>query len=134
LHYFFVGVFVAFQRKVDRFREIREYGESLIIMDQHAHKTSIQALGNTNTRIALQTDLDKDRMALAGCMLLRRDQEEWLGKLAIGEAIVKTGSFETPFLVRTPKFEITKGTVTDYDLRSQFRNRSRAPSHPRGEQ
>ena len=38
------------------FREVREYGISLIILDQHAHKTSTQALGNTNVRIALQTD------------------------------------------------------------------------------
>ena len=111
------------------FREIREYGESIIILDQHAHKTSTQALGNTNTRIALQTDLDRDRKALAGCMLLKRDQEEWLGKLQIGEGIVKTGNTKNPFLIKIPKFKITKGTVTDYDLYREF-NKSKQFKNP----
>jgi hypothetical protein len=107
------------------FREVREYGEGIIILDQHAHKTSVQALGNTNIRIAMQTDLDRDRKALAGCMLLKRDEEEWLGKQQIGQAIVKTGNYETPFQITIPKFQIRKGTVTDYDLYTAFRKRKR---------
>jgi hypothetical protein len=108
------------------FREIREYGEAIIILDQHPHKTSIQALGNTNTRIALQTDLEKDRKALSGCMLLKRDQEEWLGKLEIGYGVAKIGETENPFMIKIPKFDIRKGVVTDYDLSREFRRRKPA--------
>lgn len=117
------------------FREVREYGESIIIFDQHPHKTSVQALGNTNIRIAMQTDLEKDRKALAGCMLLKRDQEEWIGKQQIGEAIVKTGNIENPFQIKIPKFEIEKGTVTDYELSKEFKRKPtkispKDPTHP----
>ncbi len=110
------------------FREVREYGEAIVVLDQHAHKTSVQALGNTNTRIALQTDLEKDRKALAGCMLIKRDDEPWLGKLKIGCAIVKTGQAENPFLIKIPKFHIQKGVVTDQDLFREFRKKTRRPS------
>ena len=110
------------------FREIREYGEAIIILDQHPHKTSVQALGNTNIRIAMQTDLDKDRKALAGCMLLKRDQEEWLGRQQVGEAIVKTGNVETPFQIVIPKFDIEKGVISDYDLYRMFRHKQKPVS------
>lgn len=102
------------------FREIREYGEALIILDQHPHRTSTQALGNTDIRIAMQTELEKDRLALAGSMLLSREESECLARLTPGLAIAKTGNTERPFLVRIPKFEISKGCVTDYELHRAF--------------
>lgn len=112
------------------FREIREYGESIIILDQHPHKTSVQALGNTNIRIALQTELEKDRKALAGCMLVKRDQEEWFGKLQIGYGIVKIGEAENPFLIKIPEFKIEKGVITDYLLKREFKKKSLKPTPP----
>tara|TARA_Y100000031_G_scaffold97821_1_gene107212 strand:+ start:1579 stop:2940 length:1362 start_codon:yes stop_codon:yes gene_type:complete len=105
------------------FREVREYGEGIIILDQHPHKTSVQALGNANIRIAMQTDLKEDRKALAGCMMIKKDQEEWLGKLQVGEAIVKTGSAVNPFLIKIPKFKIAKGVTTDQELKNAFRKK-----------
>ena len=82
----------------------------------------------------MQTDLDKDRRALSRCMLLKKDQEEWLGKIKIGLAIVKTGNTENAFLVKIPKFNIEKGTATDYDLYRKFRKKpqktSLDPAHP----
>ena len=42
------------------FREIREFGESLILLDQHPSKISLSALGNTNCTIAMNL---KDRSA-----------------------------------------------------------------------
>lgn len=119
------------------FREIREYGESIIILDQHPHKTSVQALGNTNTRIALQTELEKDRRALAGCMMMKKEQEEWLGKLQIGYGIAIIEETENPFIIKIPKFEIKKGVVTDYMLKREFKKTNRrssaTPLTPRGE-
>jgi hypothetical protein len=71
----------------------------------------------------MQTDLDRDRKALAGCMLLDKEAEIWLGKLQIGEAIVKTGNAENPFTIKIPEFKIRKGTVTDQDLKRMFNKR-----------
>ncbi|HEB35149.1 MAG TPA: hypothetical protein ENI18_04835 [Candidatus Aminicenantes bacterium] len=51
----------------------------------------------------------------------KRDQEEWLGRQQVGEAIVKTGNVETPFQIVIPKFEIEKGVISDYDLYRMFR-------------
>jgi energy-coupling factor transporter ATP-binding protein EcfA2 len=113
------------------FRELREFGESIIIFDQHPHRTSSQALGNTNIKIGMQMDLEKDRYALAGCLLLNRDQREFLGRLKVGEGIAKTGETEKPFLVKMEKVELVKGSVTDYQLKHIFKNKYiPAPPNP----
>ena len=56
-------------------------------------------------------------------MLLKRDQEEWLGKLEIGYGVAKIGETENPFMIKIPKFDIRKGVVTDHDLSREFRRR-----------
>lgn len=109
------------------FREIREYGESITILDQHPHKTSVQALGNANIRIVMQLDLERDRKAIAGCILMNNDQEEWLGRLQIGYAVAKNGETENPFMIKVPKFEIQKGVITDYALRREFKAKNKEP-------
>ena len=49
-------------------REVRELGESIVLVDQHPSQISIPALGNTYCTIALNMKHSKDINALAEIM------------------------------------------------------------------
>ncbi len=99
-------------------REIREFGESIIFLDQHPSLVSIPALGNSYCTIAMNLKHGNDVSALGRAMLLKDEDKESLGKLPVGEAIVKIqGRWTKPFHVRFPEFQIQKGKITDADLR-----------------
>jgi len=95
------------------FREIREFGEALIILDQHPSQISLPALGNTYCTICMNLKHKSDINAISQCMLL--DQEkDLLGSLEVGQAIVKLqGRIARPFQIMIPEFVIEKGKVTD---------------------
>jgi len=95
------------------FREIREFGEALIILDQHPSQISLPALGNTYATICMNLKHKSDINAIIQCMLL--DQEkDLLGSLEVGQAIVKLqGRIARPFQITIPEFVIEKGKVTD---------------------
>ncbi|MCC6487750.1 MAG: ATP-binding protein [Candidatus Hydrogenedentes bacterium] len=100
------------------FREIREFGEAIIILDQHPSKIAISALGNTYTTICLNLKHAKDVSAMSQAMLLENDEKDLLGSLEVGQAVVKLqGRAPRPFLIEIPEFELTKGTVTDNAIR-----------------
>ncbi|MGB3479886.1 MAG: DUF87 domain-containing protein [bacterium] len=103
------------------FREIREFGESLIILDQHPCQISLPALGNTYTTIVMNLKHKKDVSAIAQCMMLDSSEKDYPGNLEVGEAIVRLqGRIMKPFLVKVPEFEIKKGAVTDEMLREKM--------------
>ncbi len=96
------------------FREIREFGESLILLDQHPSQISLPALGNTYCTICLNLKHSKDVSAMAQCMLLDGPEKDILGNLEVGQAVVKLqGRTQGPFLMKIPQFEITKGSISD---------------------
>jgi hypothetical protein len=102
------------------FREIREFGESLIILDQHPCQISLPALGNTYTTIVMNLKHKKDVSAIAQCMMLDSSEKEYPGNLEVGEAIIRLqGRIMKPFLIKVPEFEIKKGIVTDEILRER---------------
>jgi len=102
-------------------REIRELGESLILLDQHPCLISIPALGNTNCTIAMSLKHRLDVNAIAHAMLIEEDQKEYLGMLEIGWGIVRMQNrLSKPFLVKFPLFEIKKGTMTDEGVRDKM--------------
>jgi hypothetical protein len=95
------------------FREIREFGESLILLDQHPSKISLFALGNTYCTICMNLKHKTDINAVGQCMLLDKEREI-LGSLDVGQAVVKLqGRITRPFQVSIPLFEIEKGKITD---------------------
>jgi hypothetical protein len=95
------------------FREIREFGESMVLLDQSPSRISLPSLGNTYTTIAMNLKHRTDINAMAQCLLLDQDKD-MLGSLEIGEAIVKLqGRIGRPFKIRIPEFKIVKGTATD---------------------
>ncbi len=106
-------------------REIRELGESIILIDQHPSLISKPALGNTYTTIAMNLKHGSDVTAMADSMLLDSDQKDYLGELPIGAAIVKMqGRWFKPFLVKFPYLSIKKGGVTDFDIKQKMRSYS----------
>ena len=104
------------------FREIREFGESLILLDQHPSKISLPALGNTYTTICMNLKHKTDINAVAQCLLLDKEKE-LLGSLEVGEAVAKLqGRIPRAFQVKIPEFIIHKGTVTDDQIRKYMKN------------
>jgi hypothetical protein len=95
-------------------REIRELGESVILLDQHPSLISLPALGNTYCTVAMNLKHKSDTDAVANCLLLHSLDKDFLGKIETGYGIVRLqGRGFTPFLVRFPLVRIKKGIVTD---------------------
>ena len=99
-------------------REIRELGESMVIIDQHPSKISDSALGNLGTKFVLTLSLNQDVQAVANAMLLERDQQKFLSKLTMGQTICRSDRLTEPVLLSIPPFPVNKGSVTDEDLKS----------------
>jgi hypothetical protein len=102
-------------------REIRELGEAVILIDQHPSLISKPALGNTYTTIAMNLKHKDDVLAASNAMLLGRGEQDYLGELEVGSAIVKLqGRWFRPFLVKFPLINVPKGSVTDEKLKEQM--------------
>ena len=99
-------------------REIRELGESIILIDQHPSLISLPALGNTFCTIGMNLKHRTDVNTIADAMLLETDEKKYLGRLEVGEAVIKLqGRWFRPFLIEIPEVKIKKGYVTDEKLK-----------------
>ena len=110
------------------FREIREFGESLILLDQHPSKISLYALGNTYCTICMNLKHKTDINAMGQCLLLDKEREI-LGTLEVGQAVVKLqGRIAMPFQITIPEFIIEKGKISDALIKQHMQNI--APAEP----
>lgn len=110
------------------FREIREFGESLIILDQHPSQISLPALGNTYCTICMNLKHKTDINAIGQCLLLDKEKD-LLGTLKVGQAIVKLqGRVARPFQIKVPEFIVEKGKVTDNHIMEHMQHT--APAVP----
>lgn len=101
-------------------REIRELGESIILIDQHPSLISMPALGNTYTTVCFGLKHKADMNTISESLLLEREQVDFLGQLETGLAIVKLqGRYFKPFLVKFPLFPVKKGIVSDRDIKGR---------------
>lgn len=92
------------------FREIREYGESIVIIDQMPSTLMDSAIANTATQITLCLKHSDDVRAAGNAMLLDHDEKLFLGKLPVGTAIVKLQNrWHAPFILRLPYVAIKAG-------------------------
>ena len=102
-------------------REIREFGEAIVLLDQLPSLISKPALENTFTTICLNLKEKGDVTAAAKAMLLETDDVRHLGRLPVGWGIVKLQDrWPRPFMVRFPLFAIQKGAVGDELVRQRF--------------
>ncbi|HLC77988.1 MAG TPA: DUF87 domain-containing protein [Candidatus Nanoarchaeia archaeon] len=95
------------------YREMREYGTSLICLDQHISKLSDTVKGNSACSIAFQQQLPADIWDATSLMLLK-DQKNYLSMLPVGSAIVKLSErYTSPFLIEVAPVPLRSNHVTD---------------------
>jgi len=96
------------------FRQCRELGIGIVVIDQHPHLLSAAALGNTYTTICLNQKDPSDINKAAAISLLDIDEKNYFSMLPVGQAIVKLQDrWMSPFLVKFPLMNVKKGLVTD---------------------
>jgi len=110
------------------FREIRELGVGIIYADQHPSLVSYPALGNTSMHIYLNLGLDSkysSDIQDAASMLGLNDEKDYMRRLPVGHGFVlmRNSSFSYPFLAEFDKVEMSKGVVTDEDVRKAMKGK-----------
>jgi len=102
------------------YREMREYGTSLICLDQHISKISDTVKGNSACHIAFQQQLPQDIEDISGLMQLK-ESKHFFSSLQVGTAIVKLSERHTfPFLIEVPFSESRNIKVTNEDIKSRM--------------
>ena len=115
------------------YREMREYGTSLICLDQHISKISDTVSGNSACLIAFQQQLPQDIETISGLMQLR-EKKQYFSMLQVGTAIVKLSErYNLPFLVEVPNAELRSQEVSDYDVKTRMNAVFRGLSLEKGE-
>jgi len=109
------------------YREVREFGVSLVLLDQMPSKLSGFALANSYTTICMSMSNRADINAMTQTLLLDSGKDV-LGTLEVGQAVVKLqGRITRPFLISIPEFNIKKGRVTDDHIREYMREKAPPP-------
>jgi len=102
------------------YREMREYGISLICLDQHISKISDTVKGNSACHIAFQQQLPQDVMDISGLMQLQY-KKEMFSQLPVGSAIVKLAErYTQPFLVKVPFSELRKQEISEDKIKDRM--------------
>ena len=97
--------------------EVRAYGEGVIISDQSPEKLAPDAVRNTNLQIAHQLRHRSDRAAIAAAMIMDDAQQEYLGKLRVGEAAVFQTGYDRATFMRVPNYKDDSGFTEPDDAR-----------------
>lgn len=84
--------------------EVRAYGEGMLISDQSPEKLAPDAVRNTNLQIAHQLRHRTDREAIAAAMIMDDAQQEYLGKLSVGQAAVFMTDYDRATFMQVPNF------------------------------
>lgn len=102
------------------YREMREYGTSLICLDQHASKLSDTVIGNSACHVAFQQQLPEDIRDISSLMQLQ-DNKEFFSQLPVGSAIVKLAErYTQPFLVEAPFIDLREHEISDEKISSRM--------------
>lgn len=111
------------------FREVREFGESLVCLDQHVSKLSDVISGNSACNIAFQQQLPEDIRDVSELMQLsdrRDDRRKYFGMLPVGHAIVKLAErYHNPFLIKAPFIDVKKKNLNDKAVEKEMETRIR---------
>ena len=93
-------------------RMIREFGESIIVIDQEPSKLSNSIMANTNCKICFNLGHGKDINSMAESMNLTIDEMRYIDRLKVGEAIVKLKyRFTEPVHVKIPLVPVNKENI-----------------------
>lgn len=98
-------------------RQIREFGEAVVVIDQEPTKLSNSIKANTYCKITFNLGDGKDALEIASCMGLNKEESEYIQLLDVGHAIVSLkGRVFLPLLVRFPLSGVRKGVISDERL------------------
>ena len=105
-------------------RQIREFGEAVIVIDQEPSKLSNSIKANTYTKFVFNLGNGKDKDDIARCLGLDQEERRYIDSLDVGEAVavVKRHGF-SPVHMRCPWAGIRKGRVRDEHLSSLEKKR-----------
>ena len=96
------------------FRQCRELGIGIVVIDQHPHLLSSAALGNTYTTIILNQKDPLDINKAAAVCLMDADEKMHFSRLPVGQGIVKLQDrWTSPIHIQFPLVKVNKGSVTD---------------------
>lgn len=96
------------------FREVRELGQAMIVLDQHPSQIPVPVLGNAYAAICFNLKHRSDVSAISQAMLLQDEEKDVLGNLQVGQAVVRLqGRSARPFMIAVEEFPINKGAITD---------------------
>jgi hypothetical protein len=98
-------------------RQIREFGEAVIVIDQEPTKLSNSIKANTYSKIVFNLGNGKDKEEIARCLGLDEEERDYIDLLGVGQAIAalkRPSSF--PVHILCPWIKIQKGLVRDQDL------------------
>lgn len=114
-------------------RQCRELGMAFVVVDQHPHLISPEALGNTYASVCLNQKDPRDIAKAAALSLVPDDEKRLFSRLPVGHAVVKLQDrWHEPFLIRIPEVDVSKGSVSDSDLARYVRaNRGGSGQNPR---
>ena len=95
-------------------RQIREFGEAVIAIDQEPGKLSDSIKANTYCKVTFNLGNGKDILDISACMMLEIEEMKYIDLLEVGFAIVKLkGRAYRPMLIKVPFIPVKKGKVTD---------------------
>ena len=95
------------------YREMREYGESLIVLDQHISKLSEVVVGNSACVIAFQQTLPRDVATVSDMMQLKQHRD-YFSMLEVGQAVVRLAErHNQAFMIKTPYIPLKKKNVSN---------------------
>jgi len=98
-------------------RQIREFGEAVIVIDQEPSKLSNSIKANTYCKITFALGNGKDVEDIARCMGLTPEEGRYLQLLEVGQSVVcLKGRVFVPLHVAFPRSQVRKGAVSDPDL------------------
>jgi len=98
-------------------RQIREFGEAVIVLDQEPSKLSHSIKANTSTKICFALGTGRDVADMAPSLGLDSESAAWLHRLPVGHAIVTVRPrIGAPVLLAVPPTAVQKGRVRDVDL------------------
>jgi len=106
-------------------RQMRELGESIILLDQNPSLLSTPAMGNTGITIALNLKHMNDVMSAGKALTLPQKEWDYIGRLHVGYGIVKMQDrWVKPFLVRFPLFPVNSDIKASLNKGDHLRSSS----------
>ena len=98
-------------------RQIREFGEAVIVIDQEPTKLSNSIKANTYCKITFNLGNGKDIREMIACTGMDEEEGSYIDLLEVGQAIVSLkGRIRVPLHVMFPRVDLKKGFIDDKAL------------------